>query len=85
MNRKLAQRRRARRKRPAILKFVIDLEIECTTESAAHAYALVNDVLDAGHLQEAINAHDGDYGKMRVASALCRLAPPSLRARLKTP
>jgi hypothetical protein len=50
-------------------KVVIHLEIE---GSAADAYYVIDGILDAGFLQDAINEHDADCGVLHVRSAVVR-------------
>lgn len=56
-----------------LVKLVVELEIEA--EDASDAYELVNDVLDNGVFQEAINDHDSEScGPLHVTSCVCRQA-----------
>lgn len=47
-------------------KITIELEIE---GDAVDAYHVVNEILDIGMLQDAINEHEADAGPLRVTSA----------------
>ncbi len=49
---------------------VITLVIEGNEDDTLQG---VDDLLDAGLLQDAINDHDSDAGPLRVLTALCRL------------
>jgi hypothetical protein len=50
-------------------KITIELEIDGNPDEALY---VVSELLDAGQLQDAINDHDFDVGKVQVVSALAR-------------
>lgn len=53
-----------------MIRLIVELEIEGDEKNA---YAVVDDILDGGVFQDAINDHDGDAGPLRVKSAVVRL------------
>lgn len=55
-----------------MIRLVVELEVE---GDEANACAVVDDVLDGGAFQDAINEHDCDAGPLRVKSATVRPAP----------
>lgn len=61
-----------------LTKILIELEID--EQTPGDARFVVDSILDAGVLQDAINDHDSDAGPLRVVSAIIPTLPTAIEA-----